>query len=239
VTDSSFRLGYVPGVTPAKWARIWAERLPRTPIELIQAGAADAVGLIHDGGADAALVRLPIDRTGLHAIPLYVEQTVVVVPKDHVVTAVEEVSLEDLADELMLHPLDDVLTWEQPLPGRVIDERPATTAAAIELVAMGTGLLIVPMSLARLHHRKDLTFRPLLEAPASQVALAWPEGAESGLVEEFVGIVRGRTANSTRGSRPEPEPKKKAEPAKQQNRPQKKKGAAPKGPTPKRKYRRR
>ncbi|MFC9691178.1 LysR substrate-binding domain-containing protein [Kribbella sp. NPDC056951] len=238
MTDSSFRLGYVPGVTPAKWARIWAERLPRTPIELVQVASADAVALIRDAGAEAALVRLPIDRTGLHAIPLYVEQTVVVVPKDHVVTAVEEVALEDLADELMLHAQDDVLTWEQPLPGRVIDERPATTAAAIELVAMGTGLLVVPMSLARLHHRKDLTFRPLLEAPSSQVALVWPEGADSALVEEFVGIVRGRTANSTRGSRPDPEAKK-AEPKKQPSRPQKKKSAAPKGPTPKRKYRRR
>ncbi len=205
MSDSSFRLGYVPGVTPAKWARIWAERLPRTPIELIQVGAADAVGLIHDGGADAALVRLPIDRTGLHAIPLYVEQTVVVVPKEHVVTAVEEVALEDLADELMLHPQDDVLDVGAAVAGPGDRRAAGDDRDAIALVAMGTGLLIVPMSLARLHHRKDLTFRPLLEAPASQVALAWPEGAESGLVEEFVGIVRGRTANSTRGSRPEPE----------------------------------
>jgi DNA-binding transcriptional LysR family regulator len=239
---SSFRLGYVPGVTPAKWARIWAERLPRTPIELIQVGAADAVGLVHSAEADAALVRLPIDRTGLHAIPLYVEQTVVVVPKDHVVTAVEEVTLEDLADELTLHPQDDVLAWEQPLPGRVIDERPATTADAIALVAMGTGLLVVPMSLARLHHRKDLTFRPLTDAPVSQVALTWPEDAESELMEEFVGIVRGRTANSTRGSQKPPEPKKAAKkqaaPKKQQQiRPNKVKGK-PGQPTPKRKYKR-
>ncbi|WP_405059685.1 LysR substrate-binding domain-containing protein [Kribbella sp. NBC_01505] len=239
MTDTSFRLGYVPGVTPAKWARIWAERLPRTPIRLIQVTAADAVGLIHADDADAALVRLPFDRTGLHAIPLYVEQTVVVVPKDHVVTAVEEVTLDDLSDELILHPQDDVLEWEQPLPGRVIDERPASTADAVALVAMGTGLLVVPMSLARLHHRKDLTFRPVTDAPSSQVALTWPVDVDSSLVEEFVGIVRGRTANSTRGTRPEPEPKK-AEPSKQQqNRPQKKKGTAPKGPTPKRKYRRR
>ncbi|MFK4084627.1 LysR family substrate-binding domain-containing protein [Kribbella sp. NPDC020789] len=234
---SSFRLGYVPGVTPAKWARIWAERLPRTPIELIQVPAADAVGLVRDARADAALVRLPIDRTGLHAIPLYVEQTVVVVPKDHLVTAAEEVTLDDLADELVLHPQDDVLEWERPLPGRVIDERPATTADAIALVAMGTGLLVVPMSLARLHHRKDLTYRPLTDAPVSQVALTWPEEAESTLVEEFVGIVRGRTANSTRGSRPEPAPApKKKQPAAPAR--AKKKAGAPKGPTPKRKYRR-
>jgi DNA-binding transcriptional LysR family regulator len=188
-------------VTPAKWARVWQERSPRIPLDLIQVEAADAVALVRDDEADAALLRLPIDRTGLHAIPLYVETTVVVVPKDHVVTAVEEVTAEDLADELMLHPLDDVLDWERP-PGRLIDERPATTADAIALVAAGTGLLVVPQSLARLYHRRDLTFRPLVDAPESGVALSWPEDETTELMEQFIGIVRGRTANTSRGSAP-------------------------------------
>jgi DNA-binding transcriptional LysR family regulator len=145
------------------------------------------------------LLRLPIDRTGLHAIPLYVEQTVVVVPKDHVITAADEITVDDLADELMLHAQDDVLAWERP-PGRLIEDRPARTMDAIELVAMGTGLLVVPQSLARLHHRKDLTYRPLTGVPESQVALSWPAADEtSELVEHFIGIVRGRTTNSTRG----------------------------------------
>ncbi|MFG1820118.1 LysR substrate-binding domain-containing protein [Kribbella sp. NPDC049174] len=200
-SQTSFRLGYVPGVTPAKWARIWRDRSPRIPLELIQVAAADVVELVRSRQADAALLRLPIDRTGLHAIPLYVETTVVVIPKDHVVTAVEEVTAEDLADELMLHPLDDVLEWERP-PGRVIDERPATTADAIALVAAGTGLVVVPQSLARLHHRRDLTFRPLLDAPESGVALAWPEEETTELMEQFIGIVRGRTVNTSRGSAP-------------------------------------
>ena len=208
----SFRLGYVPGVTPAKWVRIWNERLPRIPLELIQVGAADAPGLIRSGEADAVLLRLPIDREGLHAIPLYVEKTVVVVPKDHLVTAADEVTTEDLADELMLYPLDDVLEWDGP-PGRVIGDRPATTADAVAVVAMGTGLLVVPQSLARLHHRKDVTYRPVTDAPESQVALSWPEDETSELVEHFIGIVRGRTVNSTRG----PAPAKKKSPAKKQS----------------------
>jgi DNA-binding transcriptional LysR family regulator len=188
-------------VTPAKWARTWSERLPRVPLDLIQVPAAEAVTLVRSQRADAALLRLPIDRTGLHAIPLYVETTVVVVPKDHVVTAVEEVTADDLADELMLHPLDDVLDWERP-PGRVVDERPATTADAIALVAMGTGLVVVPQSLARLHHRRDLTYRPLVDAPQSQVALSWPEDETTDLMEHFIGIVRGRTVNTSRGPAP-------------------------------------
>lgn len=198
VPPAEFRLGYVPGVTPTKWVRLWNERLPRVRLSLVQVPAAEAPDLLRGQGADAALLRLPIDRTGLHAIPVYAETTVVVVPKDHVVTAVEEVTAEELADEFMLHPLDDTLDWLQP-PGRLLDQRPATTADAIELVAAGVGLLVVPQSLARLHHRRDLTYRPVVAAPESQVALSWPEAETTELMEHFIGIVRGRTVNSTRG----------------------------------------
>ncbi|MFB7668536.1 LysR substrate-binding domain-containing protein [Kitasatospora sp. NPDC056138] len=201
----SFRLAYVPGVTPTKWVRIWNERLPETPLALIPVSAAEAPDVLRAGGADAGFVRLPIDRTDLSAIPLYTETTVVVVPKDHVVAAVDEVSAEDLDDELVLHPLDDTLDWERP-PGRPANERPATTADAIELVAAGVGVLVVPQSLARLHHRRDLTYRPISDTPESRVALSWPEDETTELVEEFIGIVRGRTVNSSRGLAPAPAP---------------------------------
>ncbi|MER6498014.1 LysR substrate-binding domain-containing protein [Streptomyces sp. NPDC001455] len=193
-----FRLAHAPGVTPAKWVRIWRERLPDVPLELVAVPAAEAAGLLRDGGADAGLLRLPTDRTGLSAIPLYTETTVVVVPKDHVVAAADEVSTEDLADDIVLHPLDDTLDWECP-PGRPALERPATTGDAVELVAAGVGLLVVPQSLARLHHRKDLTYRTVTDAPQSRVALSWPEDETTDLVDDFIGIVRGRTVNSTRG----------------------------------------
>ncbi|MEU5159087.1 LysR family substrate-binding domain-containing protein [Streptomyces sp. NPDC020875] len=199
-----FRLAYVPGATPAKWARIWRERLPDIPLELLQTPVAEAPGLLRDGGADAGLVRLPVDRTVFSAIPLYTETTVVIVPKDHLIAAADEVSVTDLSDEIVLHPLDDPLGWEA-LPGRPAIERPATTADAIELVAAGVGVLVAPQSLARLHHRRDLTYRTVVDAPQSSVALAWPEEATTDLVEDFIGIVRGRTVNSTRGRRREDE----------------------------------
>ncbi|MFH8595196.1 LysR family transcriptional regulator substrate-binding protein [Streptomyces rimosus] len=194
----SFRLAYVPGVTPTKWVRIWNERLPGIPLALVPAPAAEAYDVLRDGGADAGFVRLPADRTYFSAIPLYTETTVVVVPKDHLFTAADEITVEELADEIVLHPLDDTLGWERP-PGQPAFERPATTADAIELVAAGIGLLVVPQSLARLYHRKDLKYRTLTDAPQSQVALAWPEERTTDQVEDFIGIVRGRTVNSTRG----------------------------------------
>ena len=208
--SQAFRLAYVPGVTPAKWVRIWNERLPGIPLNLLAVPAAEASDVLRAGKADAGLVRLPVDRTFFSAIPLYAETTVVVVPKDHVITAADEVTVEDLADEVLFHPLDDVFDWDRP-PGEPAFERPATTEDAVELVAAGVGLLVVPQSLARLYHRKDLTYRPLVDAPESSVALAWPEDATTDLVEDFIGIVRGRSVNSSRGRKTQtPEPKGKA-----------------------------
>lgn len=198
---ASFRLGYVPGVTPGKWARMWAERRPHVPLEPVLATTDEAVELIRTGAVDAGVVRLPFDRTGLHAIPLYTETTVVVVPQEHLVTVAEEAGVADLADEIVLRPQDDTLPWPGDRPGRAAASDPATTAEAIELVAAGVGLLVVPQSLARLHHRRDLTYRPLTDAPQSVVVLAWPDAENTDLMEEFIGIVRGRTVNSSRTPR--------------------------------------
>jgi DNA-binding transcriptional LysR family regulator len=191
--------------------RIWNERLPEVPLTLLSVTAAEAPDVLREGRADAGVLRLPVDREVFSAIPLYTEATVVVVPKDHLITVADEVTTADLADDVVFHPLDDVLEWER-LPGRPAVERPATTADAVELVAAGVGVLVVPQSLARLHHRRDLTYRPVVDAPQSSVALSWPEDATTDLVEEFIGIVRGRTVNSTRGrSQPRPEQQRRDE----------------------------
>ncbi|WP_371521684.1 LysR family substrate-binding domain-containing protein [Kitasatospora sp. NBC_01300] len=210
--NPSFRLAYVPGVTPGKWVRVWSERLPDVPLDLLAVPAGDGEATLREGTADAGLVRLPVDRGVLSAIPLYAETTVVVFPKDHWLAAAEEVALGDLAEEVVFHPLDDTLGWPGGLPGRPAIERPASTADAVELVAANVGVLLVPQSLARLHHRRDLTFRPVVEAPQSQVALAWLEDRTTDLIEEFIGIVRGRTVNSSRGrgAQPAAEPQKAA-----------------------------
>ncbi|MQY12925.1 hypothetical protein SRB5_30640 [Streptomyces sp. RB5] len=221
-----FRLGYVPGVTPGKWVRVWQERYPAIPLELIQVTAAEAPGVLRERGLDAGFLRLPVDRTDLHAIPLYAETTVVVCPKDHVFAAADTLTAGDLADELVLHPLDDTLDWDHP-PGRLAAERPETTADAVQLVAAGVGVLAVPQSLARLHHRKDLTYRPVEGLPESRVALSWREDATTDRVEDFIGVVRGRTVNSSRGRRQETAADK---PQKPQKKPApRRKPAAPRG----------
>lgn len=241
VTDAQtpgFRLAYVPGVTPSKWVRTWIDRVPDVRLEALAVPASQVEALLHDGGADVAILRRPVRSEGLSHIAMYTEVPVVVVPRDHVFAALESdeaLTVADLADEVVLHPLDDVLGWAEGasaadgsssaqasgdptppvLPGKPALERPVTTADAIELVAAGIGLLVVPQSLARLHHRKDLTYRTLDGGPEAPVALGWVTEEKSDLVEEFIGIVRGRTANSSRGvagpTPPTPEASKKGD----------------------------
>lgn len=160
--------------------------------------AADAADAVREGTVDVALLRLPSDTSGLAVIPLYEETTVAVVPTEHLLCAVDEITAADLDGEPTLLPLDNVVVWADA-PGAPVDHRPETTPDAIELVAAGMGALIVPQSLARLYHRKDLTYRPITDAPTCPVVLAFPEGSQSELVEEFIGIVRGRKAGSSRG----------------------------------------
>ncbi|MDD7963191.1 LysR substrate-binding domain-containing protein [Microbacterium thalli] len=193
-----FRLGAVPGATPGKWIDIWKQRMPHNPLELIPLEVVDQRAALREGLVDAAIVRLPIERDDLSVIPLYDETPVAVCSVESALTAADELTLADLAGELVIVPRDDVLGAVVPDAVAPAFAPLATTADAIATAATGTGVVLMPMSLARLHHRKDVDFRPVVDGPLSSVALAWPTDATTPLVETFIGIVRGRTANSSR-----------------------------------------
>lgn len=225
--DRLFRVAFVPGVTLAKWATVWAERRPDLPMGFVPTAEADQVRVLHDGAAEVSFVRLPVDNAELSVIPLYREIPVVVLPKDHDLSQAESVTVADLAGEHLLQDPDSVPEWRD-----VADEirdgtrRPlpdiATGDDAVELVAAGVGIVIVPQAVARLHSRKDVIARPVTDAAESQIALAWLEENTTPDVEEFIGVVRGRTARSSRAPQEEPEkapakerkpkPKEKAKP---------------------------
>ncbi|HYH35518.1 MAG TPA: LysR substrate-binding domain-containing protein [Nocardioides sp.] len=188
------RLGFVTGTTPDKWARAWRERRPE-PLELVPVGETEQEPLLREQQLDMCLVRLPVGREGLHLVELYDEQPVVVVARDHFVTAATEVETADLVGEQLILPHRSGWTPEVPqLDWPVMSER-----EAIEVVAGGVGVVIVPMSVARLHHRKDVASRPVVDLPPTRVGLAWRKERDDELTQAFVGVVRGRTPRSTRG----------------------------------------
>ena len=153
------------------------------------------------------------DGEKYHSIRLYEELPVVILPVDHVLTVLDEVPVEELAEEFLLQPASDIPAYEEvsrtwrESAGRIVPEG-LTDKETIELVAVGVGLYIVPMSIARFYHRKDLTYRPVAGLDTYPVHLVWPRAPKGeprseeleALLQDFIGIVRGRTATSDRGS---------------------------------------
>ncbi|MGO2847650.1 MAG: LysR substrate-binding domain-containing protein [Microbacterium gubbeenense] len=194
----AFRLGAVPGATPGKWIRQWRLQRPHQRIELIEIAFDAQVEALTQGLVDAAICRRPLAEDGLHVIALYEETPVVVMSADSSLAAADELTPQDLDGEVLITPRDDVL-GELGLP----TEAPTfaaidTTEDAIATAAAGAGIVVVPMSLARLHHRKDATYRPLVGAATSDVVLAWLLDRDAEDVQSFVGVTRGRTARSSR-----------------------------------------
>ena len=200
------RVAFVPGVTPDKWARIWRERMPRAGLELLPVEEEQQTAVLYDGRADMCFARLPVEDDALHVIPLYSEVPVVVVPKEHFVEAADEVTVADLADEHLLQDPGLVPEWRdvatEVRDGTRAEVPPITMKQAVETIAAGVGIVIVPMSVARLHHRKDVVYRPVSDLAESRIGLVWRRDLDDERVETFIGVVRGRSRNSTRGATP-------------------------------------
>ncbi|WP_231123705.1 LysR substrate-binding domain-containing protein [Nocardioides sambongensis] len=194
------RVAFVPGVTPDKWKRVWRERNPHIPLQLLPVEEPDQRAVLDRGEADLTLGRLPVDLdrpSPLHRVLLYDELPVVVVGREHFVAASDEqdeIDLEDLRDEQLVlpHPSGWTPAVEQ------LSFPPMSVKDAVEVAASGTGVVIVPMSLARLHHRKDATYRVVRGLEPTRVALLWHRDADSPVHQDFVGVVRGRGARSSR-----------------------------------------
>ena len=114
-----FRVGFVTGATPDKWARTWRERYARDDFELVPLEESQQEDRIRAGTLDMALVRLPVDRDGLHLIQLYEELPVAVMGAEHLLTLADELTTADLADEQLVIPERSGWTPNvEQLPGR-------------------------------------------------------------------------------------------------------------------------
>jgi len=207
-------LAFVPGVTLTKWTRLWEERRPDEELAFVATTEATQADALLEGSAQVGFVRLPLSPDAereLSVIRLYSEVAVAVLPEDHPLADQDSVTLADLAD-ITLH------------------DNQGSLRDAVELIAAGVGALVVPHALARQNSRKDVVSRDVTDADETWIAVAWRTEGETAEIEEFVGIVRGRSANSSRGGTIAPR-KEKVDPDLQiaKEKPEKKAVAKPRG----------
>ena len=205
-------------IDPALESAAEGENAAEAPAEATDHAPVPVVEVPENPFAHMSIVRpdrepASTDGEKYHSIRLYEELPVVILPVDHVLTVLDEVPVEELAEEFLLQPASDIPAYEEvsrawrESAGRIVPEG-LTDKETIELVAAGVGLYIVPMSIARFYHRKDLTYRPVAGLDTYPVHLVWPRAPKGeprseeleALLQDFIGIVRGRTATSGRGS---------------------------------------
>ncbi len=188
------RIGFVTGATPDKWARSWRTQR-REPLELVPVTETEQLDGVRDGSLDMAIVRLPVDTGELHCVRLYDEVQVVAASREHMIAATDvEVSTNDLVDEQLVRP--HASGWRPE--AAQLDWPPMNEQEAIETVAAGTGIVIMPMSVARLHQRKDVVTRVVSDLEPSTIALVWLLDRDDEVTQTFVGVTKGRTARSSR-----------------------------------------
>ena len=175
-------VAFVPGVTPGKWERVWRERRPLGRLDLLPLPQDAALTALRDGTAHMAIVRDTSANDDWHAIQLYRESPVVVAAKGSLLASLDSVNLVDLEHENVLD----------------VDLLHGTGEEAVELVAANVGVAVMPQSVARAISRRDVVARPVNDAPDTGISLAWPIDGTHPLYDVFVGIVRGRTSNSSR-----------------------------------------
>ncbi|MDN5898440.1 MAG: LysR substrate-binding domain-containing protein [Brachybacterium sp.] len=178
---TTLRVGFVPGVEPDRFLRRWKSGRRGAWLELIPIPLSRQHEALSAGEVDMCFVRLPLTSDELHLVPLWQERAAIVVGTENALSLLDEIDPDDLEGET-------------EIPATHADD----AAERIAVAATGAGFTRVPLSLARLHHRKDAVSRPLAEGEPTRIALAWPRDADDPLRQEFVGVVRGRTARSSR-----------------------------------------
>ena len=207
------RIGCVLGVQPDKWQRRWRENRPdvstswefldsavqweglrrrRWSVVLVRTAVpAASLELLSYGATDAPFPADLVDCT--HVVELYRERWVVLGRKKHDIGLVSSVTPADLASL----PDKRISTGELTVPA-------GNPALALRYAESGAGLAILPETLAKAAGRYEGTVRPLEMAPGTRVCAVWlkdrSDDCPEELVQEFIGMIRGRRVQSSRSS---------------------------------------
>jgi DNA-binding transcriptional LysR family regulator len=135
------------------------------------------------GEVDLAVLRLPVDLSGLDTLTLYTEPRVALLPSDHPLARRPYVHLLDLAGLPWVTTDAKDALWQahtQPEPTRHRPTDPVLVASLdefLEVVTAGRAVGLAPASAARLYSRPGVAFVDVADAEPSIGALAWRHGA--------------------------------------------------------------
>ena len=210
-------LSTIPGATPSKWVHRFKAR--GSEVQLVTQDEHSQTLFLHphdppryrpqlgylrwraDGTWQDLVTADGLDPEELHLVRLYEEAPVVMVSKDHLLAAWTEDDGDVGADELTEETFWDPAAYaSEPVtdPLDSPDEVAAGERMAIQLAATGSGYTLLPASVARMFGQRDVLVLPTNVHPGWEVGLAWRRAADSDLIQDFIGVTKGRRPRSSR-----------------------------------------
>ncbi|MEU7070088.1 LysR family transcriptional regulator [Streptomyces narbonensis] len=202
----------IKGVVRVGWSGPWCGNLMVRAADLFRARYADCeveiqeiqlcdpLGGMRAGTVDVQMTEFPIAEPDITTgRVLFREPRSLMVPADHPFASRESVSLEELADTVLVTLADarvprywmDRYFPRRTPAGRPIPQGPATTywPEVLVHVASGVGVSTVAARAEQFHSRPGMAFVPVHDASNIDYGLMWPTAGKNPLVAPFLDII--------------------------------------------------
>lgn len=187
---SSVTIGFLPGSILTPVVRHLESLFPGLRVDVVRTSWTDQIAGLRDGRFDASLTQRPFDDDGLTVVDLYSEPRAVALPIDHPYAGKIEVTLADLAGEVLVQPAEAVPGWlgmvdlpkidgDGPVVSPTIEEK-------FEHVAAGRGIVVLAESAIRYYRRSDLAFIRVTDVPDAQICLVIESRRRSAVLQALM-----------------------------------------------------
>lgn len=166
-------VAFTPGLRVSDAVRAFSLSRPEVQIDLMRLQWWEQDGPLRDGRADVGLLRRPFDDSDLQTIRVGSEQKLACLPAGHPLSGRPVLRVADLADE-------DMLDSKSPHVSSIEEK--------FELIAAGTGVAMVPVSVASAYPRADLVYIPVEDSEPVETCLVVRAGRQDSHLSDFLTI---------------------------------------------------
>ncbi|MER7892665.1 LysR family transcriptional regulator [Micromonospora sp. NPDC094482] len=171
--------------------RRWRQEYPQTPLELLRID--DRTAGLARGAVDVAVLRQPVELPDVRTVRLLAEARLATVPADSPLAGQAELTLADLVDQPIAVNSETGTTtlglWPNgAAPATVVPV--ANTDDWLAAISSGRAVGVTTTATAAMYPSPAVAYRPLVDAPAVPVLLAWRHPPSHPAVPDLVALTR-------------------------------------------------
>lgn len=175
-------VGAIPTIAPYLLPTViqrYTRKYPDVELHLEENVTGALLHSLHDGELDVGIMSAPIPTRHLMIEPIFEEPLSLAMPAGHPLCKKKRVTWADLNDQPLLvlgemHCLGDQVTafCRRHRAGMAVTFRASQIATMLQMVALGTGLTLLPALAVQEDQSKKRVYKPLADAPPTRMVVA-------------------------------------------------------------------